>query len=482
MTSAGSPGASTSPPAASRRRPVAEPAGRVLGSDDQPGPDHHRRGGAVEHDPLAGHLHRAVRLRVLLEVDVLLDRLDQRQRRRRPAGRRVVGVHVDRRDEDPVRVGVRRHRVAHPRRVPRHVDDRVELTEVGQRLGPVDLDQRARPRAPSRRCPRAAQVTSCPRRHGVRRHRPRQEDRPTQHQESHAPTSHGRHARDNLSDRRSAHSRTPSRQKLPSLRRRVGRKCGNFCRLGAISTATSADSAGQERSGVVGLSSQSSKNERSTSVWSTSQSRYSSRAALVLGVAGRPVAHDLPERVVADPLAQLVPHQRRAVVDVARTELRRVVRRRAGRTPRRIAGLDQRVLVHHRVDACGRPPRPASSPGGTSPCPRSSTRRCQSSGVISSPYHWCAISWTSTASRRRVVGGAQRDHGLRLHAAARVDEQEAEAVERVGPEPRLQPVQPGGGVLEPGRQPGPVARAPSRRSRRRSPRCWWCACSRRSRP
>ncbi len=187
-------------------RPVAEAAGRVLGADDQPGSQHHRRRGAVEDQPLAGDLHRAVGLGVHLQVDVLLDRLDQRQGRGGAARGRVVGVHVDGGDEHPVRRGVRRERGPHPGGVPRHVDDGVVLAEVGERAGPVDGHQ---PRAVRHRAGRAARRAGhvVAARHRLPGHRPREEDRPTQHQESHAPTSPGAGGRRNPSGRGSAQGR-----------------------------------------------------------------------------------------------------------------------------------------------------------------------------------------------------------------------------------------------------------------------------------
>ena len=218
--------------------PVAEPAGRVAGSDDQPGPHHHRGCRAVEHDALAGHLHRPVGLGLLLEVDVLLDRLDEREGGRGAARRRVVGVHVDRRDEDPVGVRVRRHGVPHPRRVPGDVDDRVEPAEIGQRSVRSTATSRA-PSGTEPEVPRAAHVTSCPRATASAATALERKTVPPSTRSLMAPPH------------RPAAARTTS---------------------GRVFSA-----AADGRSGVVGLSSQSSKKERSTWVWSTSQSRYSSR-------------------------------------------------------------------------------------------------------------------------------------------------------------------------------------------------------------
>ena len=74
-------------------------------------------GGAVADELLAGDLHRSVGLRVDGEVHVVVDRLAQRQRAGAAAGRRLVGVHVDRGDEDPVCAGKGRHCRSRPRRV-----------------------------------------------------------------------------------------------------------------------------------------------------------------------------------------------------------------------------------------------------------------------------------------------------------------------------------------------------------------------------
>ena len=71
----------------------------------------------------------------------------------------------------------------------------------------------------------------------------------------------------------------------------------------------------------------------------------------------------------------------------------------------------------------------------------------QSAGVTWSPYHWWTISWTSTLLGG-VVGVAQRDHRLGLHAAHRVDEQDAERRRgrgRACPRPSRAP--PGGAQL-----------------------------------
>ena len=143
MTSAGSPGASTSPPAGQPARPVARtdrsgPPARRSARAGSPSPTRRRRARSARRPPSSGRTPPGSSLRSTSSSIAST----QRQRRGRAAGRRVVGVHVDRRDEDPVRVGVRRHRVrapttgAGPRRRPRRTPPRSR-----QRLGPVHGDQ-----------------------------------------------------------------------------------------------------------------------------------------------------------------------------------------------------------------------------------------------------------------------------------------------------------------------------------------------------
>ena len=169
--------------------PVRVATRRVARADDQPGPDHHRPRGAVEHQSLAGDLHAAVRLRVLAQVAVLLDRLDQRAVGA-GVGRLVVAVDVHRRHEHPVRGRPRGHGLPYVRRDARDVDDGVELLarELGGYVVGAVPDHVPRPVGHVARPAARHARDLVPARHRVRRRRLGEEHAAAEHQDPHADT------------------------------------------------------------------------------------------------------------------------------------------------------------------------------------------------------------------------------------------------------------------------------------------------------
>ena len=169
--------------------PVRVAPRRVAGADDQPGPDHHRPRGAVEHQSLAGDLHAAVRLRVLAQVAVLLDRLDQRAV---GAGvrRLVVAVDVHRRDEHPVRGGQAATAFRTCDGMRDDVDDGVELLarELGGYVVGAVPDHVPRPVGNVARPAARHARDLVPARHRVRRRRLGEEHAAAEHQDPHADT------------------------------------------------------------------------------------------------------------------------------------------------------------------------------------------------------------------------------------------------------------------------------------------------------
>ena len=139
-------------------RPVREAAGRVVGADDQPGPDHRRRQRPSR--LLAGDLHRAVRLGVLPRS---LSSYRLAQRDVGPGSGVSLSAYTLTVETKTQCASGNAATALRTRDGIRDVDDGVVLSAISsvRRRGPT-----RRPRAfghpPDR--PRVAQVTSCPRR------------------------------------------------------------------------------------------------------------------------------------------------------------------------------------------------------------------------------------------------------------------------------------------------------------------------------